>query len=98
MSGLAVRDDGKVVHPEDRERAFERFTRFDEARSTSDCGAELGVAIVRDIIERHGGTLTGEDGRPGVRFVMRLPLPPVTLPCSGLCSGLCSASCPPCPA
>lgn len=75
---LVVRDDGKGIRPEDRERVFERFTRLDEARSTSDGGAGLGLAIARDIVERHGGTLTCEDGRPGARFVMRLPMPPVT--------------------
>jgi signal transduction histidine kinase len=54
---------------------FERFTRLDEARSARDGGAGLGLAIARDIAERHGGTLTlDEDASPGARFVLRLPV------------------------
>jgi signal transduction histidine kinase len=69
---LAVADDGPGVPPADRDRIFERFTRLDDARSTRDGGAGLGLAIARDIAERHGGTLT-VDGSPGTRFVLRLP-------------------------
>ena len=69
---LTVADDGPGVPPAERERIFERFTRLDDARSTRDGGAGLGLAIARDIAERHGGTLT-VDGPPGARFLLRLP-------------------------
>jgi signal transduction histidine kinase len=75
---LVVADDGPGVSPADRDRVFERFTRLDDARSVRDGGAGLGLAIARDIAERHGGTLTvasdpASDGPPGARFVLRLP-------------------------
>ncbi|MEV4232500.1 ATP-binding protein, partial [Streptomyces bobili] len=58
----------------DRERVFERFVRLDAARSRDDGGAGLGLAIARDVAERHGGTLTVR-GTPegGALFELRLP-------------------------
>jgi signal transduction histidine kinase len=70
---LVVSDDGPGVPPADQERVFQRFTRLDDARSARDGGAGLGLAIARDIAERHGGTLTLDPGRPGARFVLTLP-------------------------
>jgi signal transduction histidine kinase len=72
---VVVHDDGPGVPPEDRERVFERFTRLDDSRTASTGGAGLGLAIARDIAERHGGTLTlAEGGSAGARFVLRLPV------------------------
>jgi signal transduction histidine kinase len=71
---LAVDDDGPGVDPRERERIFERFTRLDEARSRDGGGAGLGLAIVRAIVDAHGGSVavhTSELG--GARFVVRLP-------------------------
>jgi signal transduction histidine kinase len=72
---LTVADDGPGVPPDAHEVVFERFTRLDDARSARDGGTGLGLAIARDIAERHGGTLTlADDGSPGARFVLRLPV------------------------
>ena len=71
---LVVADDGPGVPPADQERVFERFTRLDEARSARDGGAGLGLAIAREIAQRHGGSVAiGPEGAPGARFVLRLP-------------------------
>ncbi|MEU6962004.1 sensor histidine kinase [Streptomyces chrestomyceticus] len=67
---LRVEDDGPGVPPQERERIFERFVRLDDARSRDDGGAGLGLAIARDVAERHGGTLTVRDGSV---FELRLP-------------------------
>ena len=72
---LTVSDDGPGVAAEHAERVFERFTRLDDARVAAEGGVGLGLAIARDIAERHGGTLVvSADGPPGARFVLRMPL------------------------
>ncbi len=72
---LTVEDDGPGIPSGERERIFERFTRLDDSRSTSSGGAGLGLAIARDIAERHGGSLSLDPGgRPGARFVLTLPV------------------------
>ena len=71
---LTVADDGPGIPERRRERIFERFTRLDDARTAGDGGAGLGLAIARDIAERHGGSLTLDASQPaGARFVLRLP-------------------------
>ncbi|WP_037868726.1 sensor histidine kinase [Streptomyces sp. NRRL S-813] len=74
---LTVADDGPGVAPEDRERVFERFVRLDEGRSRDAGGAGLGLAIARDVVLRHGGSLTVE-GDPGEGAVFRARLPRAT--------------------
>jgi signal transduction histidine kinase len=81
---LTVTDDGPGIPAVDRDRVFERFTRLDAARS-ADGGAGLGLAIARDIAERHGGGLELHSVAPdGARFVFTLPGDGVSgLPSSG---------------
>ncbi|MFE3741004.1 ATP-binding protein [Streptomyces sp. NPDC059134] len=76
---LAVADDGAGVPEAERERIFERFVRLDDARSRDDGGAGLGLAIARDVAERHGGTLT-VGGAPSGGALFELRLPAVTGP------------------
>ncbi|MBQ1121089.1 cell wall metabolism sensor histidine kinase WalK [Streptomyces sp. B15] len=72
---LSVQDDGEGVSEGERERIFERFVRLDAARSRDEGGAGLGLAIARDVAERHGGSLRVEGPTgDGARFVLRLPL------------------------
>jgi signal transduction histidine kinase len=73
---VLVDDDGPGIAEDDRERAFERFTRLDDhrARSTAHGGAGLGLSLVRRIAQRHGGT-AHIDTAPlgGARVVVDLP-------------------------
>jgi signal transduction histidine kinase len=70
----AVEDVVAGIHAEDRDRVFERFTRLDEARSRDQGGAGLGLAIVRAVVDAHGGSVTIEDSDlGGARFTVRLP-------------------------
>jgi signal transduction histidine kinase len=72
---LTVTDDGPGIPPDKADTVFERFARLDEARSSTDAGAGLGLAIARDVATRHGGTLRLDtDHLPGARFVLRVPL------------------------
>jgi signal transduction histidine kinase len=76
---LTVTDDGPGIPPADRERAFDRFVRLDDARSrdeTDTGGAGLGLAIVRAIARTHGGSAHLEGATPGLRAVVRLPTAP----------------------
>ena len=70
---LTVADDGPGIPPADHERIFHPFTRLDTSRSRDTGGAGLGLAIVRDIVRAHRGSVTVEDNEPGARFVVRLP-------------------------
>lgn len=70
---LSVADDGPGIPAGERERVFERFTRLDAARSRDEGGAGLGLAIVRELVRAHGGTVRLDDNAPGLRAVVNLP-------------------------
>jgi signal transduction histidine kinase len=72
---VSVTDDGPGIPPADRERVFDRFVRLDPDRSRTAGGAGLGLAIVREIVAAHGGSVTVDD-RPGggTRMTVQLPL------------------------
>jgi signal transduction histidine kinase len=67
-----VEDSGAGIPPEQRERIFERFVQGGDGGESG--GAGLGLAIVRDIVQAHGGRifLDSEVGR-GSRFTLELP-------------------------
>ena len=72
---VSVADDGPGIPAADRERVFDRFVRLDPDRSRSGGGAGLGLAIVREIVAAHHGSVTADD-RPGggTRMTIQLPL------------------------
>lgn len=71
---VVVDDDGPGVPSGDRDRAFERFTRLDEARARTVGGYGLGLAIVRDVVGAHGGTAEiGDAPTGGARLIIELP-------------------------
>ena len=73
---LRVHDDGPGIPDEHRGRVFDRFTRVDPWRISSDGGTGLGLAIVHDIVEHHGGSIQiGTSTSPGAEFIIELPLP-----------------------
>jgi two-component system sensor histidine kinase MprB len=64
---LQVRDHGPGFADEDRPLVFDRFYRSAAARSMP--GAGLGLAIVREVAEAHGGTVEAENARDGGALV-----------------------------
>lgn len=71
---LRVVDDGPGIPEVDRERVFEPFVRLDEGRARDEGGAGLGLAIVREGVRAHGGTVGIEDSAVGTVVTVRLPL------------------------
>jgi signal transduction histidine kinase len=71
---ITVTDDGPGIPEADRERVFRRFTRLDDARAVDDGGVGLGLAIVAELVRRHGGTVRLSDAEPGLRVDVRLPV------------------------
>ena len=68
---LDVSDDGTGFDPADGDRIFERFARGEESDAHR---FGLGLALVREVVESHGGTISAHGGLgQGARFVVRLP-------------------------
>jgi signal transduction histidine kinase len=61
---IEVFDDGPGIPPDFREKVFEPFFKADSARTASRGGFGLGLSIARDIIHRHGGSITLSDRTP----------------------------------
>ena len=69
-----VDDAGPGIAAADRERAFDRFTRFDEARDRESGGAGLGLALVRATVRHRGGDVRLADSPlGGLRVEVELP-------------------------
>lgn len=73
---VSVQDTGKGIPETDLSRIFERFYQVDKSRSRDDGrrGSGLGLSIVRELVEAHGGVIQArsEAGR-GSLFIVRLP-------------------------
>ena len=73
---LAVEDEGAGIPPAEREKIFQKFVRGAEARQAGVRGVGIGLALVKRIVEAHGGSvrLESEPGR-GSKFTLVLPCP-----------------------
>lgn len=71
---ISVKDTGPGIAPEHLDRIFERFYRVDRGRSRDAGGTGLGLALVKHVAERAGGSVnvTSEPGQ-GTTFALRLP-------------------------
>ena len=71
---ICVKNQGRTIPPEKLSRIFEQFFRLDSSRTSSTGGAGLGLAIAKEIVELHGGTITAESVEESITFIVRLPL------------------------
>ena len=71
---LIVDDQGPGIPPDKRNAMLEPFTRMDMSRNRSTGGAGLGLAVVRTLVEAHGGSIEIADAPRGARIIVRLPL------------------------
>jgi signal transduction histidine kinase/ActR/RegA family two-component response regulator len=79
---ITVRDTGKGISADLLPFVFDRFRQADSSSSRVHGGLGLGLAIVRHLVELHGGTVRAEsegEGR-GARFTVQLPLPTAQSP------------------
>ena len=78
---ISVSDTGKGIDPTFLPHVFERFRQADETTTRSEGGLGLGLAIVRHLVELHGGTVEAqsEGAGSGSSFIVRLPLPAVRM-------------------
>ncbi len=73
---ISVRDTGIGIPPELLPRLFNLFTQVDAAAHRSQGGLGIGLALVRQLVEMHGGRVSALSDGPnqGSEFVIRLPL------------------------
>ena len=70
---ISIWNRGKTIPQEKLEHIFEQFFRLDSSRSTATGGAGLGLAIAKEIVELHGGTIRAESAKESVVFTVVLP-------------------------
>jgi signal transduction histidine kinase len=70
---VAVEDDGPGVPDADRERVWEPYVRLDRDRHSSVAGTGIGLAVVKELVGRSGGSCRVERGARGARFVVTFP-------------------------
>lgn len=72
--GLRFANQGNTIPREKLNRVFEQFYRLDTARTSSSGGAGLGLAIAKEIVELHKGSIGVESQNDTVIFDVRLPV------------------------
>jgi CheY-like chemotaxis protein/anti-sigma regulatory factor (Ser/Thr protein kinase) len=74
---IQVKDSGPGIDPAFLPHVFERFRQADGTTTRAHGGLGLGLAIVRHLVELHGGTIAVENSEDesGAIFTIRLPLP-----------------------
>lgn len=70
---ICVQNKGPTIPPEKLERIFEQFYRIDAARSSDTGGAGLGLAIAKEIIELHHGTIAAYSEDENIQFIIQFP-------------------------
>lgn len=75
MASIAVKDTGIGLSPEEAKMVFSRFWRADAGRNRESGGLGVGLAVVKEIVDRHGGWVHVE-GKPneGATFTIYIPL------------------------
>ena len=71
---LTFHNEGRTIPPEKLERIFDQFFRLDSSRATRTGGAGLGLAIAKEIVELHGGTISAWSWDNQVEFQVTLPM------------------------
>ena len=71
---ISIEDTGTGIKEENLQHIFDRFYKEDEARTRGKHGTGLGLYIVKNIIEKHGGSISVEsEYGEGTKFIIKLP-------------------------
>ena len=73
---IAFRNQGDPIPKQKQEVIFEKFYRLDASRASKTGGAGLGLAIAKEIVEAHGGTISVKSDADETVFTVSLPLAP----------------------
>lgn len=71
---ITFTNQGNPIPQAKLETIFEKFYRLDSARSTNTGGAGLGLAIAKEIVTAHAGTISVESNTENTTFTVKLPL------------------------
>ncbi len=70
---IAIRNQGLEIPEQELALIFQKFYRLDSARSSRTGGAGLGLAIAKEIVEHHGGSIHAESNGQKTSFLIALP-------------------------
>lgn len=73
MVKIMIKNHGKTIDPNKITHIFEQFYRADASRSSATGGAGLGLAIAKEIVELHSGTITAASANECTIFIVTLP-------------------------
>ena len=71
---VSISNFGKTIPKQKLDMIFEKFYRLDDARSTNTGGAGLGLAIAKEIVVAHGGTISVTSEKQITTFTVELPV------------------------
>ncbi len=77
---VIVSDNGEGIPPDVLPHIFERFRQADNSTRRRHGGLGLGLAIVRHLVELHGGTVEAHSAGPGQGATFRIQLPKLAMP------------------
>ena len=72
---VTIQNQGPTIPADKLSAIFEKFYRMDEARTSDTGGAGLGLAIAKEIVTLHGGTITATSHKDITTFTVTLPIP-----------------------
>ena len=71
---LVVRDSGPGIPPDQIVHVFERFYQVDESATRTQPGTGIGLSLVKELVELHGGTITVQSASAGTTFTAVIPV------------------------
>lgn len=71
---VCFQNKGRTIPQQKLDAVFEKFYRLDDARNTNTGGAGLGLAIAREIVSLHGGTIMAQSEDEMTQFTVELPI------------------------